>query len=33
MVRLHMPEQVDVDRGDYQPRVARLARTSWRARG
>jgi cation/acetate symporter len=33
MVRLHMPEQVDVDRGDFQPRATRLARSSWRARG
>jgi cation/acetate symporter len=23
MVRLHMPEQIDVDRGDFQPRAAR----------
>jgi cation/acetate symporter len=27
MVRLHMPEQISVDRGDFQPRLARL-RTS-----
>ena len=26
MVRLHMPEQIDVDRGDFQPRAARLTR-------
>jgi hypothetical protein len=25
MVRLHMPEQIDVDRGDFQPRAARLS--------
>jgi len=24
MVRLHMPEQIDVDRGDFQPRAARV---------
>jgi Na+(H+)/acetate symporter ActP len=32
MVRLHMPEQVHVDRGDFQPRAHRLGR-SRRARG
>jgi cation/acetate symporter len=26
MVRLHMPEQIEVDRGDFQPRAARLSR-------
>ncbi|HWL98923.1 MAG TPA: cation acetate symporter [Nocardioidaceae bacterium] len=32
MVRLHLPEQIEVDRGDYQPRVARLG-LSRRRRG
>ncbi|HEX2175584.1 MAG TPA: cation acetate symporter [Nocardioidaceae bacterium] len=32
MVRLHMPEQIEVDRGDFQPRAARLSR-SRRTRG
>jgi cation/acetate symporter len=27
MVRLHTPEQVDVDRGDWQPRAARVRRS------
>jgi cation/acetate symporter len=32
MVRLHMPEQIEVDRGDFQPRVTRLG-VSRRSRG
>jgi Na+(H+)/acetate symporter ActP len=27
MVRLHMPEQIDVDRGDFQPRATRVGLT------
>jgi cation/acetate symporter len=27
MVRLHMPEQIEVDRGDFQPRAAGLSRS------
>jgi hypothetical protein len=27
MVRLHLPEQVEVDRGDFQPRATRPGRS------